>query len=204
MSLPRRRFLVLSAGAPVALLAAACSDAPEPGDPSGESGEIPEPDLDALAFVASLEVAAEAAYRQGLGEMTAGRLGDIPAAGSELFQTAAAQHGQSLAAINELLAGSGRRSTSEADVEFESSVVTPALTAARVWPELAALARTLETALSATYLQSIHSTLQSPAALQLAGGIQAVAQKRIAILNYMLGEYPVPDTFQKTDAAIAR
>lgn len=201
----RRRFLALGALAPAALVASCSDDPPQPTARPGTDGdEIPEADLDALEFAASLEVAAEAAYRRGLGELTAGRLGEIPPAGSELLQSAATQHSQCLAAINEALEGAGRTATTEADAEFETSVVTPALTAAKSWPEIASLARTIETALAATYLQSIHSALQSPAALRLAGGIQATAQKRVAILNFMLGEYPVPDTFQKTDQARAR
>ncbi len=198
----RRRFLALGAVAPAAIVASCSDDPPASADREGEKTNVPGPDLDALEFAASLEVVAEAAYRKALSDLTAGRLGEIPAAGSELFQSAATQHGQCLAAINDLLEGAGRTATAEGDTDFESSVVTPALTAARGWPEIASLARTVETALSATYLRSIHSTLQSPVALRLAGGIQATAQKRVAILNFMLGEYPVPDTFQKTDQAL--
>lgn len=199
----RRRFLALSAVAPVAALAA-CTDASSEGEARNERGEVPAPDLDALEFAAGLEVVTEAAYRKTLAELAAGRLGEIPAAGSELFQSAATQHGLCLAAINQLLKGEGRDSVENGNIEFETSVVTPALTEAKGWPPVASLARTLETALAATYLQAIHSTLQSPAALRLAGGIQATGQKRVAVLNFLLGEYPVPDTFQKTDAAIAR
>ena len=203
MLLPRRRFLALGVLAPVGLIASSCSDEPTEGNGGAErSADIPGPDLDALEFAASLEVVAGAAYRKGSGELTAGRLGEVPPAGSELLQSAATQHGQALTAINDLLESAGRSPVSESNVEFESAVVTPALTAAKGWPEVASLARTVEATLSATYLQSIHSTLQSPAALRLAGGIQATAQKRVAILNFMLGEYPVPDTFQKTDAAL--
>ena len=198
----RRHFLALGAAAPTALLASCTDDAPERTARAREGADIPGPDLDALEFSASLEVVAEAAYRKALGELTAGRLGEVPPAVSELLQSAATQHGQSLAALNELLEAAGRTPVSEGNAEFESAVVTPALTAAKSWPEIGSLTRTIETALSATYLQSIHSTLQSPSALRLAGGIQAVAQKRAAVLNFMLGEYPVPDTFQKTDQAL--
>lgn len=198
---PRRRFLALGALAPAAFVAACSDDPPESEARPRPGEEMPDPDLDALEFAASLEVVAEAAYREGVAELTAGRLGEIPPAGSELLQSAANQHSQCLAAINELLEGAGRTPVEQGDDEFESSVVTPALAAATGWVEIASLARAIEATLGATYLQSIHSTLQSPTALRLAGGIQAVAQKRVAILNFMLGGYPVPDTFQKTDQA---
>lgn len=200
----RRRFLAFGALAPAALVASCSDDPPKRTARPGPHDEIPQPDLDALEFAASLEVAAEAAYRKGLVELTAGRLGEIPPAGSEFLQSAASQHGQCIVAINGVLDGAGRTAIEEGDSDFETSVVTPALTAAKGWPEIGSLARTIETTLSATYLQSIHSTLQSPTALRLAAGIQATAQKRVAILNFMLGEYPVPDTFQKTDAARVR
>lgn len=198
----RRKFLVIGAVAPAAALAA-CSDGDEEPRPGrAEGSKVPGPDLDALEFAAGLEVVAETTYRKVSADMAGGRLGEVPAAASELVQSAATQHGQCLAEINDLLRKAGRTPTKDGNTEFETSVVTPTLTAAKAWPEVAGLARTIETALSATYLQSIHSTLQSPAALRLAGGIQATGQKRIAVLNFLLGEYPVPDTFQKTDAAV--
>lgn len=200
----RRRFLALSALAPAAVIAACSQDEPEREGRESERQDLPEADLAALEFAASLEVVAEAAYRKMAGEVTAGRLGEVPAAGSEFVQAAAMQHGQALAALTDVLEASGRSTPVDGHVEFETSTVTPALTAAKAWPEMASLARTIETALSATYLEAVHSALQSPAALRLAGAVQATAQKRIATLNFMLGEYPVPDTFQKTDAAIAR
>ncbi|HUR49982.1 MAG TPA: ferritin-like domain-containing protein [Acidimicrobiales bacterium] len=186
---------------PAATLVACTGPASAPEGPE-DSGEMPGPDLDAMEFVAGLEVVAEAAYRQALASLTAGQLGEVPAAGSELLQSAATQHGQCLAAINHLLESAGRKAVTEPNIEFDLSVVTPELTAAKGWPQIAFLARTIETALAATYLQAIQSTLQARSTLRLAGGIQATGQKRVAILNFLLGEYPVPDAFQKTDAAL--
>lgn len=200
MPLERRRFLMLGGLAPLAV-AAACSDPPSDPVPDDNSG-LPGPDLDAMTFAAGLEVAAESTYKEMLISVTAGKLGEVPAAGTELIQSAAAQHGECLAAVNALLKAAGRAVVTQPNLDFEASFVTPALTAAKSWSEIAALARALETALAATYLQTIRSTLRSRAAIRLAGGIQATGQKRVAILNFLLGEYPVPDTFQKTDAAV--
>lgn len=201
MPIGRRRFLVLAALTPAAALSACSDDSPEGSPPRG-AGEAFEPDLDAMAFAAGLEVAAEGAYQQALTGASSGKLGEVPAAVSELLRTAALQHRQCLDEINDLLKTAGRSPVEDAPVEFEASVVAPRLQEARGWPEIAALARTIETALAATYLQNIHATLRSPAAIRLAGGIQATGQKRVAILNFLLGEYPVPDTFQKTDPAV--
>lgn len=201
MPLGRRRFLVLSGLAPAAALAA-CTDSPTDRSGPEDRGDLTAPDLDAMELLAGLEAVAETAYRDVLAALTVGKLGDVPAAGTELLRSAAAQHGQCLSEINALLKTGGRAAVSDPNLEFQASAVTPALTAAKGWPEIAALARTIETALAATYLQTVHSTLQSRATLRLAGGIQATGQKRVAILNFLLGEYPVPDTFQKTDLAL--
>lgn len=201
MGLGRREFLRVGGLAPLALVAA-CSDNSADPSPPQDQGDLPQPDLEAMEFVAGLEVVAAAAYREALAAQTAGRLGEVPAAGTDLLQSAASQHSQCLSEINGLLNEGGRAAVTELNVEFETSVVRPALGAAKGWPEIAALARTIETTLAATYLQTIHSTLRSRAAIRLAGGIQATGQKRVAILNFLLGEYPVPDTFQKTDAAL--
>jgi hypothetical protein len=40
-------------------------------------------------------------------------------------------------------------------------------------------------------------------AAKLAGSIQIIDFQHAAILNFVLGNYPVPDTFGKTDQAIA-
>jgi hypothetical protein len=44
-------------------------------------------------------------------------------------------------------------------------------------------------------------TLKSKASRSLAGSIQIIEAQHVAILNDVLGEYPVPDVFAKTDMA---
>ena len=43
--------------------------------------------------------------------------------------------------------------------------------------------------------------MNSPDAIQLAGSIQIIDAQHVAILNYVLGDYPVPDVFAKVDKA---
>jgi hypothetical protein len=64
----------------------------------------------------------------------------------------------------------------------------------------AKLARDLEEIAAATY-QSAIPKISNPDAVQLAGSIQIIDAQHVAILNYVLGEYPVPDVFAKTDKA---
>ena len=57
-----------------------------------------------------------------------------------------------------------------------------------------------------TDLSSINETrptalLTGKDAIQLAGSIQVIDAQHAAILHYVLGDYPVPDVFAKTDLA---
>lgn len=65
----------------------------------------------------------------------------------------------------------------------------------------ARLALLVEQTLSDTYLATMPSLVAKSAAT-LAGAFQAVGGEHIAVLHFLLGEYPVPDAFQKTDHAL--
>ena len=64
----------------------------------------------------------------------------------------------------------------------------------------AILARDLEVIAAATY-QSAIPKISDPDAIHLAGSIQVIDAQHVAILNFVLGDYPVPDVFAKTDKA---
>lgn len=203
MTFDRRRFLAAAALTAVGL--AGCTDAAdEPrGGSEGTGGEVPAPDLDTLELIAGLEVVARNAYTEGAAGSDSGRFAAMPAAGVELLKVGATQHGEALGALNALLRRNGRSAVEDPHVEFESVTLEPPLTELKSWPEVASLVRRVEVALAATDLEVIHSTLLSSDAIRLVGGLQATAQKRVAVLNFLLGEFPSPDTFQNTDAAIA-
>ncbi len=202
-----RRKFIFGAGLTAAAVAlAACSgdddnDVTAGGDDEG--GDIPAGDLDILAFAAGLELLAVGTYQAALDAATSGALGDIPPAGAEFVQTALKQHQEIADALNGVLTGAGREEVTEANADVKAAVVDPAFAAAKNFGDAANLARTLETAASATYLKAVQSQLTAKPIIRTAAGIQATGQQRVAILNYVLGDYPVPDTFQKTDAAIA-
>lgn len=151
------------------------------------------------AFAAGLEVLAVGTYKGALDAATANKLGAVPAAGAEFVTTAMAQHQEHLDAWNKVLAEAGQPEVAAPDpglkptVDAEFAKVTDFAGAAK-------LALMLEEIAAATYLSAIPS-LQSKDAVKLAGSIQAIDAKHAAILHFVLGEYPVPDVFAKTDKA---
>jgi hypothetical protein len=66
----------------------------------------------------------------------------------------------------------------------------------------AKLALMLEQIASATYLNA-QNVLTDKDAIMLAGSIQIIDAQHASILLYVLGEYPVPDVFAKTEMAAA-
>ena len=202
-SLSRRRFLIgSSVAAGLAVVTAACGD-DDGGTATGGSGAT-EPtggggDADVAAFAAGLEVLAVNTYKAALDAATANKLGPVPPAGAEFVKTAMAQHQQYLDALNRVLAGAGRPRVTQPNAQLES-VVDAKFAQVKDFAGAAGLARELEQIAAATYL-SVIPTLQSKDAIKLASQANVNDMQHIAILNYVLGEYPVPDTFAKTDKA---
>ena len=65
---------------------------------------------------------------------------------------------------------------------------------------LAKLALALEDAAGATYL-SVIPVVSDPGGVKTVATIQPVEMQHAAILNFVLGQYPVPNSFAKTDGA---
>lgn len=204
----RRKFLVggtVAAGL-VAVTAACGSDdkktatsdttARDTGTTAAAGGEG---DLGVAAFAAGLEVLAVGTYKAALDAAVAGKLGDVPAAGAEFVKTALAHHEAHLAAWNKVLKGAGKPEVTTPNAQLKP-VVDAEFGKAKGFGDAAKLARTLEETAAATYLSAIPS-LMSKDAIKLAASIQATDAKHVAILNFVLGEYPVPDVFAKTDKA---
>ena len=66
----------------------------------------------------------------------------------------------------------------------------------------AKLALMLEQIAAATYQSAIPS-ITDKTGQQLAGSIMIIDFQHAAVLNFVLGNYPVPDTFGKLDQAVA-
>lgn len=212
----RRRFLALSglaAGATVAFVACGSDDQ---GDDTSSGvttttaagatsttaggGGGGQGDLAIAQGAAGLEVLAVNTYGAALDAATAGDLGQVPDAVAEFVTTAKRQHQAALDAWNEVITGAGEAEVTDPPSDLEQTVnqqfgqVTDVVGAAE-------LANMLEQTASQTYLDA-QTMLEGADARGLAGSIQVTAQQRSAVLNFVLGEYPVPEVFQSTEMSI--
>lgn len=211
----RRRFLVTTgatgaaAAAVIAVGSGAASastrphgqasrPASKPAAPSQSGKPSAETDLATAAFAASLEVLAVGTYQAALDAAGAGKLGPVPPVVATFATTAKAQHQQHLDKLNSVLTGAGKAAVTQPDAKLKATVdgrfaqVTDAIGVAK-------LARDLEVIASATYQKAIPTL--TPETAVVAGSILCVDRQHVAILNYALGEYPVPDTFASTEMA---
>jgi Ferritin-like domain len=164
------------------------------------SGQKLSGDLAIVALAASLENLAVGTYQAGIDAATAGRLGTVPPAVVTFAQTAQSHHRAHADAWNGVLTGAGKAKVTGVDTTVKTSVVDPAFAQVTDVGGLAKLALELENSAAATYLNGI-GVIQSSAGIKTAASIQPVEMQHAAILNFVLGQYPVPDTFAKTDAA---
>jgi hypothetical protein len=205
----RRKLLIGGGVGALALVAAACgSDDDGGGDaatPSTTStSEAPSDstssgDAKTAELAAGLELLAVGTYKAALDAATAGKLGTVPPAVGEFVTRAMAQHQVALDTWNGVLTDAGGKEVTappadlKATVDGEFAKVKDAIGAAK-------LALLLEQTAADTYFKAV-PTIQDKTAITLAGGLQIAAQEHTAILHYVLGEYPVPDVFQKGDMA---
>lgn len=208
-SASRRGFL---AGAGVALgglVIAACSSSskstssttqPAGSGSSSGSGAKLTGDLAIAALATSLENLAVATYQGGIDAATKGKLGTVPPAVVTFAQTAQKQHQDHAAAWNAILVGAGKPKVTGVDTTVKSAVIDPAFAQVKDVPGLAMLALQLENVAAATYLESI-DLIKSPGGIKTSASIQPVEMQHAAILNLLLGQYPVPMSFASTDGA---
>ncbi len=201
----RRRFLVgtgVATGA--ALVAAACgSDSEESGGgqtPTSQGGQQGgSGDAAVATLAAGLEVLAVGTYKAALDAAQAGKLGAVPPAGATFVQTAMAHHQEHLEAWNKVLKSAGQPEVTQPNATLKPTVDAE-FAKAKTFGDAAKLALTLEETAAATYLSAIPQ-LKDKAAIKQAASIQAIDAKHVSILLFVLGMYPVPDTFAKMDKA---
>jgi hypothetical protein len=208
--LTRRKVLLGGGVAALGVLGAACGTdddpfvledppdpnltVPPPGDtepaPSGGGGGG---DVETAKLAAGLEVLAVNTYEKALDAAGQGTLGEVPAAVATFATTARDHHQAHLSAWNDLLTSLGDQEVTEplaslaGPVNEQFGQVTDVAGVAR-------LALLLEQTAASTYFEAI-PTIGNAQALELAATIQPIDMQHAAILNYVLGEYPVPDTF---------
>ncbi len=212
--LSRRKLLLGGGVAALGVVAAACGtdedpfvleDPPDPnlttppreeerqqeGKPSGGG------DVATAQLAAGLEVLAVNTYTDALGAAGRGDLGEVPEAVGTFATTALAHHEAHLQRWNDLLSSLGEQPVNEPLASLAGPVsemfgkVTDVAGVAR-------LALLLEDKAASTYFEAI-PTIKNAEALELAATIQPIDMQHAAVLRYVLGEYPVPDSF--TDAS---
>jgi hypothetical protein len=201
----RRGFLVGAGVIAGGIVLAACSSSKSSspptttsttgGNPTGLTG-----DLAVVALAASLENLAVQTYQAGLSAAQTGKLGAVPPVIASFAQTAMSQHEDHAAAWNAILTGQGKTAVSGVNLTVKNAVVDPAVAQLHDVTGLAKLALELENVAAATYLSAI-GAIASPMGIKTAASIEPVESQHAAVLNYALGNYPVPDAFTKTDGA---
>jgi hypothetical protein len=156
-------------------------------------------DLAVVALAASLENLAVGTYQAGIDAATKGSLGSVPPAVVTFAQTAQSQHKDHATAWNAVLTGAGKKAVTGVDLTVKKSV-DQAFAKVKDVPGLAMLALELENGAAATYVAAI-DVVKNPAGIKTAATIHPVEMQHAAILNFLLGEYPVPDAFAKTTGA---
>ena len=209
---PSRRGFLLGAGVALGGLAlAACGSSsksssagstttPTSGSATTTGGGALTGDLAVVALAASLENLAVQTYAGGISAATAGKLGTVPPAVVNFAQTVKSHHTQHAAAWNAVLAGANKPMVTGIDKTVNDAVVAPAFAKVTDVGGLATLALELENVAAATYLEAI-SVVTAPAGIKTAATIEPVELQHAAILSFILGKYPVPDTFTKMDGA---
>ena len=199
-ALGRRKLLLGGGVGALALLAAACgSEESEPPAGSGdttttEGGASGGDDVATAKLAASLEVLAVSTYGAALQAPL-----DYPPAVAEFATTVQGHHQSALDAWNGLLTGLGEEEVTEPPAALAEQVNAQFAEVDDV-TGVAELALMLEELAADTYLGAIAS-ISNPQALELATTIQPIDMQHVAVLHYVMGDYPVPDTFADTTDA---
>ena len=180
-------------------LAAAATRSAGMAAPSAKSAQKLSGDLAVVALAASLENLAVGTYQAAIDAVTQGKLTGVPDAVVTFAQTAQAQHKDHAAAWNAVLTGAGKQEVTGVDLTVKKGV-DKAFAKVTDVPGLAMLALDLENVAAATYIAAI-DVVKNPAGIKTAATIQPVEMQHAAILNFLLGEYPVPDAFAKSAGA---
>ncbi|HVC25043.1 MAG TPA: ferritin-like domain-containing protein [Acidimicrobiales bacterium] len=156
-------------------------------------------DVVVAGLAASLENLAVNTYGAALSAAKADKLGSVPPAVATFVVTAMAQHADHAAAWNSILAKVGYAPITAANPVY-TTVVDADFAKVRDIAGVARLALTLEGVAAATYLEAIKA-LSTPTAIAIAASIQPVEMQHVAILRFVLGEYPVPQAFATLSGA---
>lgn len=152
-------------------------------------------DLQVARLAASLEVLAVNTYAAAIMAASPGQplAGMIPASVAQFATTAQMQHQDHANAWNATLQSAGQAAQKDPDPKLNGTVQT-ALGQVKSAGDVAKLALMLENIALQTYTNGAGVVTSTVARLQ-ALTIAPVEAQHAAILNFVLGQYPVPDTF---------
>jgi hypothetical protein len=156
-------------------------------------------DLQVVALATALENQAVGAYGAALAAAKAGKLGTVPPAVGTFAATAMSQHADHAKAWNAVLTGAGKPAITGVPLSNQPATLK-ALGAATDVGAVAKLALQLEQQAAETYLFATYS-VTSAGGIAIAATIAPVEAMHAAILNFVLGQYPVPDDFLGVDKA---
>jgi Ferritin-like domain len=194
----RRGFLIGAGALAGGVVLAACSSgSSSPTTTAGSSGATTSNkltgDLAVAALAAGLENLAVAAYGDVLSAATAGKLGTVPPAVANFATTVKTQHAQHAQAWNSAIVAAGHSAITKPDPVLVP-VVTKDFAKVTNITGAAKLALMLEDIAAATYLSAV-SAVTATSSVKVAASIQPVEMQHAAILNFILGQYPVPNAF---------
>lgn len=156
-------------------------------------------DLKVAQLAASLEVLAVNTYKTALTAAGKGSFGTVPPAFATFATTAMKQHQDHENGWNSALTQNGLPPQTAPDPKYDA-VVQSALPGLKSIADVAKLALTLETVAVETYTAGA-SLVTAQANRAVALTIAPVEAQHVAILNFVLGTYPVPASFIMTDKA---
>ncbi|HEX3828905.1 MAG TPA: ferritin-like domain-containing protein [Sporichthyaceae bacterium] len=203
----RRRFMIGIGALGAGMALAAC------GDHGTDNQSVPQVsatpsvgytgDLKTVAFGAALENQLANAYQIALVAVGKGTLGKVPPAVGYFVQTTMFQHSEHAETWNTLLKSSGLSPISGVPLSNDRET-TDAFGAAKDSVSVAKLLLALEDRAAATYLFAMGGISDhGGGAIGTAAIVAPVEAMHSAILRFILGEYPVPDAFLTTTAAVS-
>ncbi|MBV8539949.1 MAG: ferritin-like domain-containing protein [Pseudonocardiales bacterium] len=202
----RRGFVVGAAGAVAFGAVAACSSGSS-GAPSSSPAATPGArtqtytgDLRVVALATAAENLAVTAYAGALKKAGAGQLGTVPPAVDTFVRTVMRQHADHAQAWNAVLSKAGKPTVNGAPLRVTPEQLSMFDAAGSV-PDVAKLALNLENTAAQTYTAAT-ATVSDPGGIMTAATIQPVETMHAAILHFILGQYPVPDSFIGTTGSL--
>ena len=159
-------------------------------------------DTKIVALAAALENLAVAAYGLVLSNATKGKYGTVPPAIAQFVTTAMSQHMDHASGWNSVLTSAKLPAVKDYPLTIASGAVAQ-LSGATKLTDVATQALALENKAASTYLLAAENiSTSNTAGVEVAATIAPVEAMHAAILNFVLGQYPVPASFLTTTNAV--